>query len=92
MLDRIAEGLPDLRVEMGFEIEGAIKVLGRKLPMFLVIFSEAAIKQKERRIANLWQAAQEFVVLTEIEVGIQDGPIISFHERIDQTRTLTFRN
>src|SRR5215469_18247187 len=92
MLDRIAESFPDLGVEIGIEIESAIKILGRKLPVFLVIFSEPTVKEKEGRIAILWQAAQEFVVFPEVEVGVQDGPVISFQERINQPRTLALRN
>src|SRR5215469_17752254 len=92
MLDRIAESFPDLGVEIGIEIESAIKILGRKLPVFPVIFSEPAVKEKEGRIAILRQAAQEFVVFTEVEVGVQDRPIISFQERINQPRTLTLRD
>ena len=50
MDNRIAEGLAGLRIHGVFELIRAVKIFGRLSPVPLMVFSEAAIEDQERRI------------------------------------------
>src|SRR5580658_4503607 len=90
MRDRFTESLSDLRVQRRFDFVGAIEISGGLFQVLLVVLSESAIEQKKGRIIHVGQAAKKPVILTKIEIGIQNGTVCS-DQRIKLEGTLALR-